>query len=181
MIDYIGDLSRRDAELLRDLAQHARRILEFGVGASTQIFAVYGRGTVDSVETEPAWIAKTVRNIAALRMPVAPVEFHAYETFKPAGEYDLIFVDGRQDLRLPFAHLTWPALARGGVMAFHDTRRGKDVRNVCAVIEHWSSAVETVTLNARCSHTTTIQKRAALPFEDYNALEGRTLAQLGLE
>ena len=38
-IRYIGDISREDAELLARTAAGARRILEFGAGASTQVLA----------------------------------------------------------------------------------------------------------------------------------------------
>ena len=38
-IDFVGDLSIQDAKVLLDYASKAQRILEFGVGGSTQIFA----------------------------------------------------------------------------------------------------------------------------------------------
>lgn len=195
MIPYIGDLSIADAELLRELAGRSDHVLEFGAGASTQIFAAYSRGAViDSVETEPEWIEKTERNI--VRLCLAPrgdvayrVRFHLYQKFLPAGPYDLVFVDGIDELRSPFAFLTWPELAVGGRMAFHDTRRTaphgdsptSDVQNVCALIERYSPEIARVVLNENDSNTTVVTKRAPLLVEDWNAREGRTLAQIGLE
>lgn len=192
MIDYVGDLSRRDAELLRELAQRSPRILEFGAGASTQIFAAYGRGIVESVDTDPTWIERTKRNLTALGLIAPnlsrPFVFHRFEQFRPTPPYDLIFVDGVDELRAAFAFLTWPALAVGGVMAFHDTRRTaphgasltSDVQNVCALIERHSPEIDGVVLNQHDSNTTVVTKRAPLALEDWNAIEGRTLAQIGL-
>src|SRR5258705_6694 len=122
MIPYVGDVSRRDAELLRELAERSNRIVEFGAGASTQILAAYARGEVESVETQPSWIAKTQGHLGALGI-ARPVTFHNYEDFQPSGPYDLVFVDGLNELRLPFACLAWPAIAIGGVLCLHDTRR----------------------------------------------------------
>lgn len=187
MIAYIGDVSREDAQLLRALAERSDRILEFGCGASTQIFAAYGRGSVDSVETHPQWIAKTRRNLDALNIR-KQVIFHEHAAFHPSGEYDLIFVDGLNELRQAFALSTWLALKVGGAMAFHDTRRREphgasvtsDVQNVCALIERFSPEVDRVALNAGESNTTVVIKRAPLLCVDYNKAEGRTPQQLGI-
>lgn len=188
LIEYIGDVSRRDAELLKKLAEGSHRILEFGVGASTQIFAAYGRGTVDAVDTSPDWIAKTKRNLARLGIGESTVRFHDYYEFTPAGMYDLIFVDGMNELRLPFALMMWRSLITGGRMALHDTRRthpyGKadtsDVQHVAAILERHSTEILRVDLNQNDSNTTVIVKREPLLLEDYNAIEGRTPEQLGL-
>jgi predicted O-methyltransferase YrrM len=188
MIDYIGDVSREDAVLLRSLAEHSRRILEFGCGASTQIFAAYGADTVDSVETDAQWIDKTKRNLVRLGIS-KPVEFHDYASFKPTGEYDLIFVDGVDELRQPFALATWASLAVGGRMCFHDTRRvvphgistTSDVQNVCALIERFSPEVHFAAINQDNSNTTVIGKRKPLPYVDWMKSENRTRAQMGLE
>lgn len=187
MIPYVGDLSRLDAELLRRLAERSDRVLEFGCGASTQIFAAYARGTVDSVDTEAIWIERTKRQLQALEIPRA-VTFHPYQAFTVSGAYDLIFVDGLNELRLPFALMTWPALAVGGAMSVHDTRRtrpyGKaalsDVQCVCAILEAHALEIDTVAMNQANSNTTVIVKRLLLAYEDYNAIEGRTPRQLGL-
>lgn len=187
MIPYIGDLSRADAALLHRFGFNAFRILEFGCGASTQIFAAYTNGTVDSVETDPAWIDKTKRNLGALAIP-KPVAFHAYARFVPKS-YDLIFVDGIDQLRRAFAFLTWPHLEAGGFMLFHDTRRTKphgqsttsDIENALSTACEFSPEVDRVVLNQDGSNITVLTKRSApLRYEDWNAVEGRTLEQIGI-
>lgn len=187
MIDYIGDLSRADAELLRNYAQQSGRILEFGVGASTQILASYTRGTVDSVETDPKWIGKTHARLLDLAVAHL-VTFHHYGPFVPVGAWDMIFVDGADELRQPFALHVWANLAVGGVMLFHDTRRTvphgnsltTDVENACAVIMAHSFEIERVVLNENNSNTTVITKRGPLLYRDWNRDEGRTPAQIGI-
>lgn len=188
MIAYIGDLSARDAQVLRDLAEQALDILEFGVGASTQIFAAYGGGTVESVETDPAWIARTRGNLKKLGLGARAVAFFNYASFSPCGPYDVIFVDGVDELRRDFAFRTWPYLMTGGVMAFHDTRRvmphggasWSDVQNVCALLEKFSTEIDRVEFNRSDSNTTVVRKRAPLLYEDWNAVEGRTPEQIGI-
>lgn len=187
MIPYIGDVSREDAALLRSLAECSRRILEFGCGASTQIFAAYAVGTVTSIETDPAWIARTKRNLAALQIE-REVDFRLYDDFRLDGDYDLIFVDGIDELRAAFSLLTWPALRVPGMMLFHDTRRIKphgvsptsDVQNVLALVERFSPEVDRVLLNAGHSNTTVVMKCTPLPYVDWMKSEARTPAQMGI-
>lgn len=186
MIPYIGDVSRADATLLRDLARRSSRILEFGCGASTQIFSAYGRGSVESVDTSDEWIEKTRGNLSKLGLVAA--RFHRFDEFVALGSYDLIFVDGLNELRLPFALTVWPHLATGGRMCLHDTRRRKpygnamtsDVQHVCMIVERFSTEIARVDLNQDDSNTTVILKRAPLLLVDYNAIERRTPEQLGL-
>ena len=188
MIDYVGDLSRRDAELLCALAKRAERILEFGAGASTQIFAAYGRGGICCVETDPAWIVKTRRNLARLEIEHR-VAFHRFDAFRLSGSYDLVFVDGVDELRAHFAFLAWPALTVGGAMCFHDTRRTvphgfsktTDIQNALAVVERHSPEVDRMVLNQDDSNITVVVKRAPLLVEDWNVVERRTPKQIGLE
>lgn len=186
MIPYIGCVSREDAEVLRDLAEKSSRILEYGSGASTQIFRAYSMGSVTSIESDPEWIAKTLHNLGQLNL--TGVVFRPYYGFEPVGDYDLIFIDNADELRLESAIKSWPHLAVGGTMAFHDTRRTEphgrsktsDVQNVCALIERCSREIDSVTLNARDSNTTLIVKREPLPYVNWQASEGRTDAQMGL-
>lgn len=186
MIDYIGCVSREDAEVLRDLAETSVAILEFGSGASTQIFRAYSMGSVTSIESDPAWIAKTLDNLAKLNL--TGVVFRPYYGFEPVGEYDLIFIDNADELRLESAIKAWPHLAVDGTMAFHDTRRTEphgrsetsDVQNVCALIERYSEEIDAVMLNACDSNTTLIVKREPLPYVNWQETEGRTDAQMGL-
>lgn len=187
MIPYIGCISRQDARLLQNLAWRSQRILEFGSGASTQIFAAYSSGSILSVETHPDWIVKTKLNLDMLGIK-KPVAFVDHFVFEPSGTYDLVFVDGIDEFRLPFALMAWPYLTVGGMMAFHDTRRTKphgpsktsDVQNVCALIQRFSTEVDRVVLNQDESNTTLVTKRSPLLYEDWQKIEGRTDAQMGL-
>lgn len=189
MIPYIGCISREDAGLLASLAERCDRILEFGSGASTQIFAEYGRGTVESVETDMSWVVKTKRNLAALGIK-APVTFHDWSSFRPHGKFDMILIDNIDELRQEAALASWPFLALGGWMCFHDTRRTAphgpstttDVQNACAVVARYSQEVASVALNQNDSNTTVITKRRSpLIYVDWMVSEGRTPAQMGLE
>ena len=186
MIDYIGCVSREDAKVLRLLAEQADRLLEFGSGASTQIFRAYCPGAVYSVETDAAWIAKTLANLRKLNL--AGVDFRLYAEFVPMGTYDVIFVDGVDERRLEFAIAMWPYLDVDGVMAFHDTRRTKphglsktsDVQNVCALLERFSTEISGVSVNDSDSNTTLVFKRRPLTYVDWQKVEGRTDAEMGL-
>jgi tRNA A58 N-methylase Trm61 len=66
MINYIGDISKADANILADLAEQSENILEFGVGASTQVLAAYGKGKVTTTETSMEWVEKTKQNLKLL-------------------------------------------------------------------------------------------------------------------
>lgn len=186
MIPYVGDISRADAELLRMLALNSAAILEFGCGASTQVLAAYTAGKVISVDTDQSWIAKTDRNLRRLGYR-GKVSFVTYENFESVSS-DLIFVDGLNELRLPFALKCWDDLVVGGSLCFHDTRRtepyGKaelsDVQMVCAVIECHSREIGSVFLNKDASNITIINKRPPLLLEDWAKAEGRTPEQLGI-
>lgn len=191
MIPYIGDLSRNDAVLLKNLAEQADRILEFGVGASTQIFAAYAKGSVTSVDTDPTWIDRTNARLDALAasgVALRPVVFVPYADFEPAGAYDLVFVDGIDELRLEFALKTWDALAPWRSMAFHDTRRTKphgpsktsDIENVATVLARHALEIDHVLVNTLDSNITLVRKRTPLALEDWNVVEGRTPEQIGI-
>ena len=94
MIPYIGDISKQDAVVLKELAEQSVDILEFGCGASTQVLAAYTSGSVISVDTAPAWIRKTREHLKRLNLP--EVSFCSYDEFVTwrGGPYDLVFNDG---------------------------------------------------------------------------------------
>lgn len=182
---YVGDLSREDAQLLARLARESSRILEFGVGGSTQIFAqaAPAHARIVSLETEALWISKTEAVLEALGRR-SMVEFRRYANWAGAistgpAEYDLIFDDGIADLRLEFARKAWPCLKIGGALLFHDTRRRTDARNLfdfCA--EHYLE-VESVAVNAGSSNLSVVRKKIAQPYVDWNKAEGRTKPMMG--
>ena len=181
MIPYIGDISKNDAELLAGLAASATNILEFGVGASTQVMAQYKMGTMISLETDPAWIDKTRKNLIRLGIPNDAVDFRPYEGFPvdPSERFDLIFDDGVDRYRREFALKAWPLLSVGGTFCFHDTRRTGDVLNVCALLGAISAEVLLVKFNENHSNITTIVKKQAEHFEDWNVIEKRAAWQTG--
>lgn len=190
MIDYIGDISKNDAAVLEHLARAAYRILEFGVGASTQVMAVTGVGSIHTLDTNMDWIKRTEQNLAKFRPLHRLVTFGWYASFEYAPPtYDLIFVDGVDRERFNFAFNAWPILNPGGVMAFHDTRRltpykdetTTDIQKALAIVQRYSPEVLQVELNWGKSNITLIRKRHDGPLleEDWNFVEGRTPAQRG--
>jgi predicted O-methyltransferase YrrM len=181
---YIGDISKEDAALLTATVRDARRIFEFGVGASTQVMARAAPVDADliSLETDPAWIARTRRNFAILGI-ARPVTFLPYDGWQAAvsGEFDVVFDDGVDALRLPFAMAAWPLLRVGGVMMFHDTRRPGDMRNVLDLVASAFLSVESVSCNAEHSNITVVRKKAPEPYVDWNLVERRSRWQVGQE
>ena len=183
MILYIGDLSQNDALILKELAQQSNQILEFGVGASTQILAYYGTGSLVTVETDLKWTERTKENLKLLGIPKEPY-FEDYYTFMQkyiVGGCDLIFDDGADEFRLPFALKTWPHLKIGGYLLFHDTRRQSDVNNIGEFIKVHSPEIESVYINKNHSNITVIKKKSAEFYEDWNVVEGREPWESGYE
>jgi predicted O-methyltransferase YrrM len=187
---FIGDLSREDAELLERYATNAHRVLEFGVGGSTQILAqsIPEGGVLLAVETDPAWIATTKGRLAKLGVE-GRVRFFAYEMWRArvmnvSPSFDLVFDDGVDDLRRPFALEAWPLLEPGGHMIFHDTRRFGDFVNVAWVIQERFEEVEEVRVNERfgkaASNVTVVKKKAREPYVNWNLSEGKPLWMYGV-
>lgn len=179
MKKYIGDISVQDAALLEHYASKARSVLEFGVGGSTHVIAQSVASGVPflSLDTHDGWIETTRGNLRRLgvedRCRMAP-----YKDWPPdTARFDMIFDDGADDLRLDFALRSFPLLAVGGVMLFHDTRRPGDIRNVLAVVEAFFEHIEHVHLNERfngvSSNITVIQKKSQEPYVNWHAVEGK--------
>jgi precorrin-6B methylase 2 len=181
---YIGDISRQDAELLRHYASGAKRILEFGSGASTQVLAQCSHpdSIIASVEPDPEWIAMTQKNFDRLGIS-RTVRFILFKAWKKAAQFeapfDLIFDDGVDKLRRGFAESAWPLLKVGGHMLFHDTRRIKDLKNVLSVVEAHFLEVESVQLNEASSNITAVRRKAPEPWVDWNVVEGRKRWEYG--
>lgn len=180
MIQYIGDISKADAIILKELAEQSESILEFGVGASTQVLAAYGKGKVTSVETSPEWIERTKMNLRFLEI-TKEVDFQDYYTFQPFTEYDLIFDDGATEFRLPFALLTWKFLKIGGYLLIHDTRTSREVQVVHDFMQACSPEIESIFINKDHSNITVIKKKSAEFYENWNEVEGRKPWQSGYE
>ena len=181
---YIGDISREDAQLLARYAAGARRILEFGAGASTQVLAQTApEGTeIVTVETDAPWIERTRRNLQRLGVG-REVSFVPYRGFWRTlqGPFDFIFDDGVDRLRGEFAERAWPLLAVGGALLFHDTRRPRDARTALRFVERVFLEVASVQLNADGTNVTVVRKQAPLQYVDWNVVEGRARWEYGHE
>ena len=181
---YIGDISREDAEVLSRYAAGARRILEFGAGASTQVLAQSAPegAEIVTVETDAAWVERTRRNLKLLGV-AREVTFLPYRGFwrELQGTFDFIFDDGIDRRRGEFAEHAWPLLAVGGAMLFHDTRRPADARVALRHVERVFLEVASVHLNAEGSNITVVRKQAPLQYVDWNVVERRARWEYGHE
>lgn len=183
---YVGDLSRQDAALLERYARGARSVLEFGAGGSTQIIAqAIPEGTSFlSLDTDLKWIATTRENLRRLGVGDR-CQLHRYKDWtSDATQFDLIFDDGVGRLRRDFALRSFPLLAIGGALLFHDTRRRRDIRNVLGLVDIFFEEIEHVQLNERVdgvsSNITAVRKKAREPYVNWNVAEGRPPWAYGL-
>ena len=168
---FIGDLSMEDANVLARLGKSSKRILEFGVGGSTQIFAQCNPEKFVAVETDQKWIDLTSSRLKFICDRKEPT-FVPYDLYTE-DQYDLILVDGVDHLRLDFATKTWPWLQVGGVMAFHDTRRFVDFQHAMWIAQLHFSEISQIDVNVENSNLTLIHKREKLPYVNWNEMEGK--------
>lgn len=177
-LQFIGDLSIEDAMILEQYAS-CNTILEFGVGGSTQIFAQRAEKVV-SVETDPAWVEKTKRNLALLENAV-PVEFVMYDQFTYQGSFDIVFVDGVPEKRLEFAEQAWECLKPGGTMIFHDTRRFEYLKEAAWIMQLRCHEIWRMDINKDDSNLTLIHKRSKpLVYVNWNEKEGKPAWAYGI-
>jgi hypothetical protein len=171
---YVGDISRQDAQVLADHAGAAHRILEFGVGASTQVLAQVAPpgAIVTAVETDPDWVARTEYHLGLFGVR-ARVDFVSYREWlaREVGVIDLAFVDGLPELRPDFAGRAWRALRVGGVLLVHDTRRAGDVAWLLDLLKSQHLEVDSVAMNVRASNITVVRKKVAEPYVNWNMAE----------
>lgn len=183
-IKFIGDLSMEDADILAKYAKQSINVLEFGVGGSTQILSQCFPQrliSVDTVETGgDKWIAVTRDRINKLEHKTHPEFFDLFDFLPniPKLSFDLIFVDGVWWQRRPFADATWPLLAVGGVILFHDTRRKMDSDNAIDFAKEYFEEISNVELNAvasngKSSNTTVIHKKIKEPYVNWNYTENK--------
>ncbi len=158
LIPYIGDISHEDAIVLSQFAATSAQILEFGVGASTQVLRAYSTGEMISVDTNLEWIERTKSNLALLGITTT-VDFRTLSSIPGDGRYDLAFVDGADELRLPFAISSWSALVPGGHLMFHDTRRHRDFLYVTHLASMCAGNVESLTMNCNQSNISIVKRR----------------------
>lgn len=188
LIPYIGDVSKNDALVLKEMAETHERIMEFGVGASTQILGHYAKDNcLYSIDTSEEWMEKTLHNINLLGIAketafLMTEYYQSMETFStPSHEctYDFIFDDGVDHLRREFAIKIWPYLEVGGVLAFHDTRRAPDFRNVLEVLAHYQDEVGRVEFNYKSSNITLVWKKEPEPYSNWQIDECKEPWMLG--
>lgn len=183
MIFYIGDISKADAEVLANMTTFSTNILEFGCGASTQVIAAHLSriAKFTSIDTSREWIEKTKDNMKLLEI-TTEVEFHSYDAFwelPKTEKYDFIFNDGVDALRRDFAIKAWPLLQVGGHMAFHDTRRAPDFRNVLEILAMFQDEIDSVDFNECNSNITLVRKKNPQRYENWQITENKLPWMLG--
>lgn len=176
---FLGDLSKEDALILCEYGKTASRVLEFGVGGSTQIFAQVAKEDTEiiSVDTSHQWIETTQANLKEMGIHRC-VHFFSYNE-KIEGSFDLIFVDGHKQHRCNFARLYWQQLEVGGFMLFHDTRRTEDINNPLTIIHENQHEVEYALINVNSSNITVLKKKQEEPYVNWNKKEGKEPWQYG--
>ena len=165
MIEYIGDISSADASVLAAWAEQSFDILEFGMGASTQVIAHYTKCKVISIDTSPTWLQKTESNLNRLNIPRSKYELiqfnelYEIEHVMSSHDWDFVFDDGVDHMRRPFGTIVWPYIKKNGWLALHDQRRKHDWDNAAAIINRYWEEIGTVYYNHRDSNITFIEKR----------------------
>lgn len=177
---FVGDLSLQDADILAMYSTKYNKILEFGVGGSTQIMSQGMPSTFISVETDQEWVDLTKKRLAKIHNKT-PVNFMSYTEFENTSfteNFNMIFVDGIDALRLDFALRSWKFLETGGVMIFHDTRRENDVRNVTQLINIFALEISSVDINVTASNgvssnMTVVHKKSHEPYVCWPLVENK--------
>ena len=181
---YIGDISIADAKVLARLGE-ACEVLEFGMGGSTQVLAQESFHVI-SIETDPLWLARTRTNLDALGVDQAQYDLIPYfkwpEFVRPLNKkFDVVFVDGVDEMRLPFAIMAFPFIKEGGIMAFHDTRRQPDMQNFLNTILHFHNEIRDVKLNWLSSNISLFTKKKLEGYVNWNETEKKEPWMAGAE
>lgn len=171
-MNYIGDISKNDFLVLKEAAMKYTNILEFGVGASTQVILNYTSGRFVSIDTSQEWIDLTRKNLEYLNIN-KPLDMLLYNEFKPSPDekYDFVFNDGVDNMRSTFGLFIFPYIQVGGVLAYHDTRRNGDMMNVVELIKKYYNEIDLVEMNKNSSNITLIRKKQYQPYEEWNIAE----------
>lgn len=178
----IGDISNADVEVLRHFASISEHILEFGMGASTQVLSYYTKGKVISLESDQYWIERTKANFDLLGIDQNKCDFILGMSPPniPGITFDFIFVDCVDEKRLEMALASWHLLRTGGTMAFHDTRRVGDVKNFTNLINTVFSEIIDISINHWDSNISYLTKRPTeLKYENWNHVENRMDWEIG--
>lgn len=177
----VGDLSKADKKYLQVIAAQHNRIVEGGVGASTQILTHYSKGKVVSYETDPKWIER-IRDVVFPKVKVkGECEFRIYDG-NVQGRYDLAFVDLEWSLRYRFAIKSWRLLVPGGKLIFHDARRDKDRQMIAEFLSERYAEVESLEICPYDTNFAVFTKRdKRCDYVNWHEAEKMTPKQLGIE
>ena len=181
MTKFVGQLSKADVNLLSHYAKEYPKILEFGAGGSTMIFAQTTPKKVLTMEPNPVWVARTLSNLSVLGADSSKYEIVPYSLKSIEGEYDLVFVDGTANERFPFALVAFKHLRVGGWILFHDTRERGDLRNFLELAFAYRDEVGHIFMNADGSNISGIQRKPSEPAYDWSVTEGQLPWQTGAE
>lgn len=174
-----GEISRADINVLIGWARKSPRILEFGSGGSTLLFAQFAPPVahIVSVDTKTEWHAKTQSKLDRLGMPSKRVHFLPYGMWRqplgPRPWFDFVFVDGQMEMRAEFARAAWPLLAPTGIMAFHDGRWPNVAHMSFELALNSFLEVGRVDVNVDGSNLIAIQKRVEIVAINDHEVEGR--------
>jgi len=169
-ISCIGDISKNDIKLLCKYAKVSDRIIEFGSGGSTQVFAHFKE--IISLETEDIWINITKTHIESLGL--IPTKFMKWDDRKFEGIYDLVFNDGLVDLRFKFFNEVFPFVKIGGKILIHDTRGSSEyINQLCDCIKPFYNEISNISINEDDSNITVLTKCALMTYENWNIIEGK--------
>ncbi|KKM98962.1 hypothetical protein LCGC14_1152650 [marine sediment metagenome] len=132
-IDQLRTIPYMDAmhaEWLREYAEDAESILEWGRGGSTIWLAQITEGTICSIEHDQTWhqrIHNLLAGLTAADLQLAKVEEWVYCTHdgycNQTGQYDLAFIDGKAEWRLDCLAACAKCVKPGGHIFMHDSQR----------------------------------------------------------
>lgn len=182
--DAIGDLSKADKEHLKRLAETHTRILEAGVGASTQILTHFTKGEVMAYDTSKEWLYRIRDTVFPKVGVIGKCNFRYYDvgTTKLTGRYDLTFVDIEWAFRLEFALKAWPLIVPGGKLVMHDARRSKDIGNALQFAATKYREIEAIEI---CPNDTNlivfIKRDKRADFVNWHKEERMSKEQLGID
>lgn len=116
-----ADLSRADVRVIHRLGVGVR-VVEFGAGGSTLMFALMGVRSIVSFETSDRWMSLTRKRLKIAGYDPSVVRRAGRKPPIALPKADLYFIDGRRDLRpLWIQHAVEKALSP--IIAIHDSRR----------------------------------------------------------
>lgn len=198
-VKIYGDMSRADVVVLSEIARTSRRILEFGVGASSYI--IHQNAPEDAyilhIDTDAKWRELTINNLDALvpkeeYAPTANYDFFLlqydpesyaacgediskYSFLKNcpmlAGQWDLIIVDGFTPLRETFMREVWPMLSVGGLMIMHDSRREWTASFVANILRDKFLEIDRIDCHPMDSNLFVIKRGVKKEYFDWNKTE----------